>query len=623
MSSTHPRRFLLKTGYRCNNNCLYCHASPHRGFDATSEDLERRIAAAASQGARNLVLSGGEPTIREDLPDILQRIVDHGMTAGLVTNGRMLTYARLRARLLDAPIVYLQISIPAATATIHDTLVGVEGAWHQTVTGLTRLLADAHHRRARLQVTVNCVVTKTVLSELDGMADLMNRLAQPIRQPIGQTAEQADIGLRLKFSCVEPEGRALDHFNDVVPAITRATAAIAATAERWSDQLGELGVSLCQEGFPACLLPKLPLSDLWTEGFLAMSEAFEDEWHPIDDRNRARPADCAPCSRDACPGLYRTYLDRRSGREVRPEVQLRSNSFVYHNVDSGDALSNQPGCPVPSNLRDELDPFSRVVTFEEKTWLLWSTDNADFSKRELAVAVQRDEQVYRFRTEAPTKGREGLFAHLDKLVLSDVCRSCDQRPTCGGWFIPSHPDVLTLDEQWIEHILADIRGNVIDMGCGQAPYLKALLPAIEAGLVDYLGVDPQPTDRRHGPGLTFVTADADSWDHPALAERTDQDVILCIRSLPHFPNPASFFSQAFDHLNPGGRLIVISDTAFGVLGQETDHGGRPPTFEHYRNLTLDRTIPIVRAVGFEVTTTRATGPQTSPLFLVEASKPKR
>ena len=41
-------RALLKVGYRCNNNCAFCHAAPHRGQDAGTGELKDKIRAAAA-----------------------------------------------------------------------------------------------------------------------------------------------------------------------------------------------------------------------------------------------------------------------------------------------------------------------------------------------------------------------------------------------------------------------------------------------------------------------------------------------------------------------------------------------------------------------------------------------
>ena len=59
-------------------------------------------------------MSGGEPTLHPDLDDIIRRIRHHGMLAGLITNGYLLTVSRIQ-QLNDAGLDYLQISIDNVT----------------------------------------------------------------------------------------------------------------------------------------------------------------------------------------------------------------------------------------------------------------------------------------------------------------------------------------------------------------------------------------------------------------------------------------------------------------------------------------------------------------------------
>ena len=78
---------LLKLGYECNNNCLICHASGNEIYQSLStQEAINKIALCKSQGIDFILLSGGEPTIRKDLPVIAEFIKKKGMFFGLITN---------------------------------------------------------------------------------------------------------------------------------------------------------------------------------------------------------------------------------------------------------------------------------------------------------------------------------------------------------------------------------------------------------------------------------------------------------------------------------------------------------------------------------------------------------
>lgn len=75
--------------YRCNLRCKWCFQH------LSNEDVPAaRIYALASQMPKgsNIILSGGEPTLRDDLGEIVQTLVDMGYTANVITNGHRINW---------------------------------------------------------------------------------------------------------------------------------------------------------------------------------------------------------------------------------------------------------------------------------------------------------------------------------------------------------------------------------------------------------------------------------------------------------------------------------------------------------------------------------------------------
>jgi len=286
---------LLKVGYTCNNNCVFCHSSEHRDHpDLTTQQVLRKIDHCAAAGFDMVVFSGGEPTARKDLLELAGHVAGLGLDVGLVSNGRMLSYGKLLDRLLELRLRYVYVSLHGDREA-HDAMVRAK-AYAQSLAGARAAAARGLHP------TVNCVVTHYNLRRLRFMVDeLMG--AGP---------------LRVKYSMVEAKGSALDDFDRVVPTVTAAAAAIA-------DAVGyarSRGLEAAHDGTPFCLLPGLEglYDDLVTNGFAVMSEAFEDDLFPVDELNRVKPGTvCDGCALAArCPGLYRAYHERRGEGELRP-----------------------------------------------------------------------------------------------------------------------------------------------------------------------------------------------------------------------------------------------------------------------------------------------------------------
>lgn len=95
---------------RCNLSCTYCNEYDDFSKPIPIEQLKARIDDLARLGTSIVTMSGGEPLLHPELDEVFRRIRHHGMIAGLITNGYLLTADRIRA-LNDAGLDHMQISI--------------------------------------------------------------------------------------------------------------------------------------------------------------------------------------------------------------------------------------------------------------------------------------------------------------------------------------------------------------------------------------------------------------------------------------------------------------------------------------------------------------------------------
>ena len=95
---------------RCNLSCAYCNEYDTHSKPVPREEMYRRIDRLASFGITIITISGGEPLLHPELDDIIRRIRKHGILAGLITNGYLLTAERIQW-LNRAGLDHLQISI--------------------------------------------------------------------------------------------------------------------------------------------------------------------------------------------------------------------------------------------------------------------------------------------------------------------------------------------------------------------------------------------------------------------------------------------------------------------------------------------------------------------------------
>jgi MoaA/NifB/PqqE/SkfB family radical SAM enzyme len=109
-STRHPIDAHIIPIRRCNLSCTYCNEFDNASKPVTTEEMFKRIDQLAALGTTIITISGGEPLLHPDLDLIIARIRRHGMMAGLITNGYLLTAERVE-RLNRAGLDHLQISI--------------------------------------------------------------------------------------------------------------------------------------------------------------------------------------------------------------------------------------------------------------------------------------------------------------------------------------------------------------------------------------------------------------------------------------------------------------------------------------------------------------------------------
>lgn len=98
---------------RCNLSCTYCNEFDDFSKPVPIEEMLRRIDRLAELGTTIITQSGGEPLLHPDLDRIVERVRSHGILAGMITNGYLLTRERIE-RLNRAGLDHLQISIDNA-----------------------------------------------------------------------------------------------------------------------------------------------------------------------------------------------------------------------------------------------------------------------------------------------------------------------------------------------------------------------------------------------------------------------------------------------------------------------------------------------------------------------------
>jgi len=120
--------------YHCQNRCTFCYAdSPERGREVpemTTEQVQVVIDRIFDEAhCPTVSFTGGEPTLRKDLPELIAYGKGKGMRVNLITNGVLCADPEVVSRLADAGLDSAQVSLEGGCAAVHDAVVQHPGAF--------------------------------------------------------------------------------------------------------------------------------------------------------------------------------------------------------------------------------------------------------------------------------------------------------------------------------------------------------------------------------------------------------------------------------------------------------------------------------------------------------------
>jgi radical SAM protein with 4Fe4S-binding SPASM domain len=159
---------------RCQNKCLFCYAeSPNRGAqvrEMTTDEVKTVIDRIYDDAhCPTVSFTGGEPTLREDLPELVRYAKSKGMRVNLITNGLKCSDSAYVAGLREAGLDSAQVSLEGPTPQVHDLVVRHPGAFEHTTKAVHVLRAAGIHTHTN---TTICGSNRAHLTELvDYIAD--------------------------------------------------------------------------------------------------------------------------------------------------------------------------------------------------------------------------------------------------------------------------------------------------------------------------------------------------------------------------------------------------------------------------------------------------------------------
>ena len=157
-----PLAVLAELTHRCPLQCPYC-SNPveldRGGSELTTEEWKKVLSELAEIGVLQIHFSGGEPTARKDLVELVQHASDVGLYSNLITSAVLLTREKLAA-LADAGLCHVQISFQGNEPVVADRVAGFKDAHDK------KIEVAKWTRELDLPLTVNAVMHRQNLFQL-------------------------------------------------------------------------------------------------------------------------------------------------------------------------------------------------------------------------------------------------------------------------------------------------------------------------------------------------------------------------------------------------------------------------------------------------------------------------
>jgi radical SAM protein with 4Fe4S-binding SPASM domain len=208
--------------YRCNLRCTFCYAgcnctkNPIGGDEREMTVAEiRRVLRKIREQAKvpSVSFTGGEPTLRRELPELVAFAKRLGLRVNLITNGTRMK-AKPARELADAGLDSAQVSLEGTTAETHEKVTAVRGSFPRTLDAVRNLAT------AGVLVHTNTTINRDNLHECPGMPEFVkreldrDRFSMNLLVPTGSAVVHEDLAVR--YSEVGP------HLEAVAAASERA-----------------------------------------------------------------------------------------------------------------------------------------------------------------------------------------------------------------------------------------------------------------------------------------------------------------------------------------------------------------------------------------------------------------
>jgi MoaA/NifB/PqqE/SkfB family radical SAM enzyme len=258
------------------------------------------IEKAKKMKAKGFAFSGGEPTLRKDLP----RLAKYAKSIGLEhievqSNGRMYMYEEYCRKLIDSGVNNFVISFHSHDEKTHDLMMGAKGTYRQALSGIKNL------NKLGQPVKINIVITKFNYQQLEKTVEflLQNNIAE------------------IRFTMAMIEGNAINNPEAILARMSEVSPYVCRALDYAQDK-----TSCYVYNMVPCLLPGRDqfINDLGQLDTILIGPEFETSLDEARKGRKVKSDRCRECIfDDRCNGVWKKYAEVFGLDELRPIINYK------------------------------------------------------------------------------------------------------------------------------------------------------------------------------------------------------------------------------------------------------------------------------------------------------------
>jgi MoaA/NifB/PqqE/SkfB family radical SAM enzyme len=355
VKSFHSGRLMINRV--CNERCVFC-STPPVGGELSFEEVKRRMIRLKEEGADELVITGGEPTLKKDFFEILELGQHLGFSEITVqSNGTMFFREEFVQRLAKLRrIMKVSVSFHSSDEKTFGELTKAPYVYKNVLKGLEML------GKYGISTIIVTVIQKANYPRL--------------KDHLKFICERYPFIKHFSFNFIDPVYWAKDN-SWTVPTFAEASPFIREALQ----YLEDYGKTFRIEKIPLCFIEGFEYAqsdlrrDVFNEKLMNIffkrpTDSYGNEWHVHSTLHNFYAPQCAQCVlRQICPGINKQYVDIHGYEDIQP-VTNKNPVEIMHKARQIELESNphrlltQEASQVLVSARLRRDPF-RLEIFDE------------------------------------------------------------------------------------------------------------------------------------------------------------------------------------------------------------------------------------------------------------------